>query len=68
MVAMGSIAFRKDLTPYTIIQSAEQVESYEPEIAEELRSLARDLAAIRNLPETTGHGFGGSTNPWKNFS
>lgn len=54
MIAMGSTAFREDLTPWTMEQSAAQVESVDPEIAEELHEFAADFAAIRNLTTFDG--------------
>lgn len=51
MIPLGSTAFRDDLTPFTLQQSAVQVESIQPELAEEMHEFAADFAAIRNLPE-----------------
>lgn len=66
MVALGSTAFREDLTPYTMEQSAAQVANTDPEIAEELYDFAADLATIRNLPEQR---LGNPLNPvWKDYS
>jgi hypothetical protein len=54
MIALGSTAFRPDLTPWTMTQAAVRLVPHDPEAAEELYSFAADFAAIRELPTFIG--------------
>lgn len=54
MTALGSTAFRDDLTPYTMEQAAAQIERFNPEDAETLRAFSADFATIRELPAFIG--------------